>query len=107
MLLKLGHVSAETQIGKGFRNSQHVAVPVSAYGGRDIESKKLGKADLLTSGIGLSLSTVPRHLNAMHLGTQEIKLWGMCSKNMEPIVGFFCLVPVQKEKHCKIEINSD
>ena len=64
--------------GKGFTNSQHVAVPAAAYGGGDTASKQLEKANLLTSGIDLPLPMVPGDFKAMRLGTQEIKRWGMC-----------------------------
>ena len=83
--------------GKGFTNSQHVAVPAAAYGGGDTASKQLEKVNLLTSGIGLPLPAVPGDFNAMRLGTQEITRWGMCPENMEMITDFFCCVLVQKE----------
>ena len=83
--------------GKGFTNSQHVAVPAAAYGGGNTASKRLEKANLLTSGIGLPLPAVAGDFNAMRLGTQEITRWGMRPENMETVAEFFCRVLVQKE----------
>jgi glycine hydroxymethyltransferase len=98
--------------GKGFTNSQHVAVPAAAYGWGDTVSKQLEKANLLTSRFGLPLPMVPGKFNAMRLGTEEITRWGMCRENMETIAVFFCNVLVQNENPVKlkstvIEIHSD
>jgi len=89
--------------GKGFTNSQHVAVPAGAYGGGDTAAKLLEKANLLTSGIGLPLPRVPGDFNAMRLGTQEITRWGMHPENMETVADFFCRVLVQKENPDKLK----
>ena len=54
--------------GKGFTNSQHLALPAATYGGGDTVSKLLEKSNLFTSGIGLPLPPVPGDFNAMRLG---------------------------------------
>ena len=84
--------------GKGFTNSQHIALPSATYGGGDTASKLLEKANLLTSGIGLPLPVISGDFNAMRLGTQEITRWGMRPVNMETVADFFCRVLVHQEK---------
>ena len=88
--------------GKGFTNSQHVALPSATYGGGDTACKLLEKANLLTSGIALPLPVVLGDFNAMRLGTQEITRWGMRPENMETVASFFCRVLVQQEKPKKL-----
>tara|TARA_X000001036_G_scaffold141358_1_gene134210 strand:- start:214 stop:1545 length:1332 start_codon:yes stop_codon:yes gene_type:complete len=89
--------------GKGFTNSQHVAVPAEAYGGGNTASKLLEKANLLTSGIGLPLPVVPGDFNAIRLGTQEITRWGMYPESMGIVADFFCRVLVQRENPEKLK----
>ncbi|HIC06543.1 MAG TPA: aminotransferase class I/II-fold pyridoxal phosphate-dependent enzyme [Candidatus Lambdaproteobacteria bacterium] len=89
--------------GKGFTNSQHVALPAATYGGGDTASKLLEKSNLFTSGIGLPLPPVPGDFNAMRLGTQEITRWGMRPENMETIADFFCRLLLKQEKPEKLK----
>ncbi|MEO1839312.1 MAG: aminotransferase class I/II-fold pyridoxal phosphate-dependent enzyme [Candidatus Lambdaproteobacteria bacterium] len=89
--------------GKGFTNSQHVALPAATYGGGDTASKLLEKSNLFTSGIGLPLPPVPGDFNAMRLGTQEITRWGMRPENMETIANFFCRLLLKQEKPKKLK----
>ena len=88
--------------GKGFTNSQHVALPSATYGGGDTACKLLEKANLLASGISLPLPVFLGDFNAMRLGTQEITRWGMRPENMETVASFFCRVLVQQEKPKKL-----
>ncbi len=80
-----------------------MAVPAAVFGGGDIASKQLEKANLLTTGIGLPLPAVAVDFNAMRLGTQEITRWGMRPEIMETIADFFCRVLVQKENSEKLK----
>ena len=74
---KVFHVS-----GKGFTNSQHLALPAATYGGGDTASKLLEKSNLFTSGIGFPCllfretltrcGWVPREL---HVGECARKIW--------------------------------
>ena len=89
--------------GKGFTNSQHVALPAATYRGGDTASKLLEKSNLFTSGIGLPLPPVPGDFNAMRLGTQEITRWGMRPDNMETIADFFCRLLLKQEKPEKLK----
>ena len=89
--------------GKGFTNSQHVALPAATYGGGNTASKLLEKSNLFTSGIGLPLPPVPGDFNAMRLGTQEITRWGMRPENMEAIADFFCRLLLKQEKPEKLK----
>jgi glycine hydroxymethyltransferase len=89
--------------GKGFTNSQHLALPAATYGGGDTASKLLEKSNLFTSGIGLPLPPVPGDFNAMRLGTQEITRWGMRPENMETIADFFGRLLLKQEKPEKLK----
>ena len=89
--------------GKGFTNSQHLALPAATYGGGDTASKLLEKSNLFTSGIGLPLPPVPGDFNAMRLGTQEITRWGMRPENMKTIADFFCRLLLKQEKPEKLK----
>ena len=67
--------------GKGFTNSQHVALPAATYGGGDTASKLLEKSNLFTSGIGLPLPPVPGDFNAMRLGPRKLHV-GECARKI-------------------------
>ena len=89
--------------GKGFTNSQHVAVPAAKYGGGDAAANLLEKANLLTSGIELPLPPVKGDFNAMRLGTQEITRWGMRPDDMKTVADLFCRTLVKKENPEKLK----
>ena len=75
--------------GKGFTNSQHVAVPAASYGGGDKASEILEKVNIITGGIELPLPPVKGDFNAMRLGTQEITRRGMRPDDMMKLAHFF------------------
>ncbi|NJN96471.1 MAG: hypothetical protein HC875_21375 [Anaerolineales bacterium] len=83
--------------GRGFTASHHVAIPAAAFGGGTTASRRLEKANILTSGIGLPLPPVAGDYNAIRLGTQEITRWGLSPQDMPTVAGLICRVLVKKE----------
>jgi glycine hydroxymethyltransferase len=73
--------------GRGFTSSQHVAVQAVKYGGGDHASSVLEEANLLMSGIGLPIETVPGDYNGIRIGTQEVTRWGMQPDDMRVVAG--------------------
>ncbi len=79
-------VSVHKVEGKGYTQSQHVALPAHNYGGGMSGSLLLEQANLLVSGIGLPLPPVDDDaFNAIRLGTQEITRWGMQPDDMPAV----------------------
>jgi glycine hydroxymethyltransferase len=83
--------------GRGFTASHHVAIPAAAFGGGTTASRRLEKANILTSGIGLPLPPVAGDYNAIRLGTQEITRWGMQPPDMPAVAELISRVLVKNE----------
>ena len=80
--LSSGGVDVFTVPGKGFTASHHVAVQANKYGGGDAACKRLERANIIATGIGLPGAVVQGDYNAIRLGTQEITRWGMTTTDM-------------------------
>ncbi len=65
------------QTGMGMTDSHQFALKARNFGGGQTASKKLRKANLLASGIGLPIAEVNGDLNGLRIGTPEIVRWGM------------------------------
>ena len=68
----------------GFTTSHQFAVKAEKFGGGQTASKKLRKANLLVSGIGLPIPAVASDLNGIRFGTPEIVRWGVDEKECTP-----------------------
>ena len=67
--------------GKGFTNSQHVALPAATYGGGDTASKLLEKSNLFTSGIGFPCLLFRETLTRCVWGPRELHV-GECARKI-------------------------
>jgi glycine hydroxymethyltransferase len=72
----------------GFTNSHQFALKAEKFGGGQTASKKLRKANLLVSGIGLPIPPVPGDLNGIRFGTPEIVRWGVDEKDVRQLGEF-------------------
>ncbi len=72
----------------GFTTSHQFAVKSEKFGGGQTASKKLRKANLLVSGIGLPIPGVAGDLNGIRFGTPEIVRWGVDEKDAIQLAGF-------------------
>ena len=66
----------------GFTESHQVAIQAARYGGGQAAARRLRKANLLASGIGLPIAEVPGDMNGLRLGTPEIVRLGMGPRHM-------------------------
>ncbi len=65
------------QTGMGMTDSHQFALKAQTFGGGQTASKKLRKANLLVSGIGLPIAGVSGDLSGIRIGTPEIVRWGV------------------------------
>jgi glycine hydroxymethyltransferase len=72
----------------GFTNSHQFAVKAEKFGGGQAASKKLRKANLLVSGIGLPIPVVAGDLNGIRFGTPEIVRWGVDENDARQLAEF-------------------
>ena len=72
----------------GFTNSHQFALKAERFGGGQTASKKLRKANLLISGIGLPIAPVAGDLNGIRFGTPEIVRWGVEEKDAKQLADF-------------------
>ena len=72
----------------GFTNSHQLALKAEKFGGGQTASKKLRKANLLVSGIGLPIPAVAGDLNGIRFGTPEIVRWGVDEKDAPQLAEF-------------------
>jgi glycine hydroxymethyltransferase len=72
----------------GFTNSHQFALKAEKFGGGQAASKKLRKANLLVSGIGLPIALVAGDLNGIRFGTPEIVRWGVDEKDARQLAEF-------------------
>ncbi len=68
--------------GRGFTRSHQLALRAEPFGGGQKAAKKLRRANILSSGIGLPLPAIKGDLNGLRLGTPEITRWGMAPRHM-------------------------
>jgi glycine hydroxymethyltransferase len=83
--------------GRGFTASHHIAIAAADFGGGTSASRRLEKANILTSGIGLPLPPVSGDFNAIRLGTQEITRWGMRPEHMPAVAELICRILIKGE----------
>lgn len=67
---------------RGATSSHQLAIDAERWGGGDAAARRLHRANLLASGIGLPSS------EGLRLGTSEATRWGMGSKEMAEIAAF-------------------
>jgi glycine hydroxymethyltransferase len=72
----------------GITSSHQFAVKAEKFGGGQTASKKLRKANLLLSGIGLPIPAVAGDLNGIRFGTPEIVRWGVDEKDAAQLAEF-------------------
>ena len=72
----------------GFTNSHQFALRAEKFGGGQSASKKLRKANLLVSGIGLPIPSVAADLNGIRFGTPEIVRWGVDVNDVRQLAEF-------------------
>jgi glycine hydroxymethyltransferase len=72
----------------GFTTSHQFALKAEIFGGGQTASKKLRKANLLVSGIGLPIPAVAGDLNGIRFGTPEIVRWGVDEKDAPQLAEF-------------------
>jgi len=70
---------------KGATTSHQFAIEAAAYGGGQTAAKRLRRANILTSGIGLPLPPVTGDMNGLRIGTPEIVRRGMGLPEIETI----------------------
>jgi len=66
----------------GHTDSHQIAIQAAQYGGGQAAARRLRKANLLASGIGLPIAEVPGDMNGLRLGTPEIVRLGMGPRQM-------------------------
>lgn len=71
-----------------FTNSHQFALKAEKFGGGQTASKKLRKANLLVSGIGLPIPAVAGDLNGIRFGTPEAVRWGVDEKDARQLAEF-------------------
>ncbi len=69
--------------------SQHIALGAAAYGGGNAAARKLEKANILCSSIGLPRPPIEEEANGIRLGTQELTRWGLREHDMEAVARLF------------------
>jgi glycine hydroxymethyltransferase len=72
----------------GFTKSHQLAVLAWPWSGGQAAARKLRKANLLTSGIGLPVDHVNGDMNGLRLGTPEIVRWGVTPADGIILAGF-------------------
>ena len=72
----------------GFTSSHQFALKAEKFGGGQTASKKLRKANLLVSGIGLPIPPVEGDLNGIRFGTPEVVRWGVDEKDVKQLAEF-------------------
>lgn len=72
----------------GFTSSHQFALKAEKFGGGQTASKRLRKANLLVSGIGLPIPPVEGDLNGIRFGTPEVVRWGVDEKDVKQLAEF-------------------
>ena len=73
--------------GRGGTQSHQLALPAAPFGGGQTASKRLRRANILASGIGLPIADVDGDLNGLRFGSNEIVRWGMTEADMPELAG--------------------
>jgi glycine hydroxymethyltransferase len=91
--------------GRGFTSSHHVALEAAPYGGGTTAARRLEKANILASGIGLPSPPLPGDFNGLRLGTQEISRWGMRPEHMPAVARLIARVLVDGEEPSAVQAD--
>ncbi len=67
---------------RGGTRSHQFALDATRFGGGQAAAKRMRRANLLASGIGLPLPDLAGDLNGLRLGSNEIVRWGMGPEHM-------------------------
>jgi glycine hydroxymethyltransferase len=70
---------------RGHTASHQFAVQAQELGGGQSAARRLRRANVLTSGIGLPGPEVPGDLNGLRIGTPEITRWGVSTEDMREL----------------------
>jgi len=73
---------------RGATTSHQFAVEAARYGGGQAAAKRLRRANILASGIGLPIAQVDGDMNGLRLGTPEIVRWGFGPEHMHDVARF-------------------
>jgi glycine hydroxymethyltransferase len=73
---------------RGGTVSHQFAVEAARFGGGQAMAKRLRRANILTSGIGLPIAPVEGDMNGLRLGTPEVVRWGFTATDMAAVAGF-------------------
>jgi len=73
---------------RGATVSHQFAVEAARFGGGQAMAKRLRRANILASGIGLPIAPVDGDMNGLRLGTPEIVRWGFSAADMPAVAGF-------------------
>jgi glycine hydroxymethyltransferase len=71
----------------GFTRSHQFAIRAADYGGGQTAARRLRRANLLTSGIGLPVAPVDGDTNGLRVGTPEAVRLGMTADDMPELAG--------------------
>jgi glycine hydroxymethyltransferase len=88
---------AVRRAGNAFTSSHHVALEAAGLGGGTAAARRLEKANILASGIGLPSPPVAGDYNGLRLGTQEVTRWGLQPADMEAVARLMCRVLIAQE----------
>ncbi|MEN3610594.1 aminotransferase class I/II-fold pyridoxal phosphate-dependent enzyme [Plantactinospora sp. ZYX-F-223] len=73
---------------RGGTQSHQFAVIANRYGGGQRAARRLRRANLLTSGVGLPVEPVDGDMNGLRIGTPETTRIGMTEKDMPALASF-------------------
>lgn len=73
---------------RGGTQSHQFAVEAARFGGGQAMAKRLRRANILASGIGLPIAPVEGDMNGLRLGTPEIVRWGFTPADMVVVADF-------------------
>ena len=73
--------------GHGFTWSHQFALEAAPFGGGQAAAKRLRRAGILSSGIGLPKAPVPGDMNGLRFGTPELVRWGMTAADAPRLAG--------------------
>jgi glycine hydroxymethyltransferase len=73
---------------RGATRSHQFAVEAARFGGGQAMAKRLRRANILASGIGLPIAPVDGDMNGLRLGTPEIVRWGFGTSDMSSVADF-------------------
>lgn len=83
--------------GSAFTASHHVAVEAAGFGGGTTLARRLERANILSSGIGLPSAPVAGDYNGLRLGTQEVTRWGFEPADMKDVARLMARVMIAQE----------